>query len=72
MLAEVLIPESRLGTLTYLIPEKYSSPLSLNIYGNKVAIILWAKQPYAIVIKSEEVVKGYKNYFELLWKISKS
>lgn len=59
-----------LAEIKYL-PEKYSSPMAVNIYGNKVAIILWATSPYAIVIKSEEIVKGYKNYFELLWKLAK-
>lgn len=60
-----------LAEIRYL-SEEFSNPTSVNIYGNKVAIILWAKQPYAIVIKSEEIAKGYRNYFELLWKIAKS
>jgi hypothetical protein len=60
-----------LAEIKYL-PEKYANPVSVNIYGDKVAIILWATQPYAIVIKSNEVAKGYKSYFELMWKIAKS
>jgi hypothetical protein len=54
------------------LPEKYHSPLAVNVYGNKVAIILWSKKnPFAIVIKNDEISDGYKRYFELLWKISK-
>jgi len=54
------------------LPQKYSSPLAVNIYGDKVAIILWSKEnPIAIVIKNKEISQGYKKYFELLWKTAK-
>jgi len=55
------------------LPEKYSSPLAVNIYDDKVALILWSKEkPFAIVIKQKEIADGYKKYFELMWKIAKS
>ncbi|MBI2499167.1 hypothetical protein HYV88_02905 [Candidatus Woesearchaeota archaeon] len=51
------------------LPEKYSSPLAINIYSDKVAIILWSKEsPIAIVIKNKEISEGYRKYFELVWK----
>ncbi|MEK6928535.1 MAG: helix-turn-helix domain-containing protein [Nanoarchaeota archaeon] len=54
------------------LPQKYSSPLAVNIYGKKVALILWSKErPLAIVIKNEEIASGYRKYFELLWKIAR-
>ncbi|MEK6879235.1 MAG: helix-turn-helix domain-containing protein [Nanoarchaeota archaeon] len=60
-----------LAEIRYL-PEKYSSPLAINIYGDKVAIILWSKEnPFAILIKDKAISKGYKKHFELIWKISK-
>jgi sugar-specific transcriptional regulator TrmB len=60
-----------LSEIRYL-SEKYSSPLAVNIYGDKVAIILWSKEnPFAIVIKQKEIADGYKKYFELLWTIAK-
>jgi len=60
-----------LTEIRYL-PQKYSSPLAVNIYGNKVAIILWSKEnPFAIVIKEKEIAEGYRKYFELMWKIAK-
>ena len=59
-----------LAEIRYL-PEKYSNPVSVNIYNDKVAIILWANVPLAIVIKNREISEGYKNYFELMWNISK-
>lgn len=59
-----------LAEIKYL-PQKYANPVSVNIYNDKTAIILWATEPIAIVIKNKEVAEGYKNYFELMWKIAK-
>ncbi len=54
------------------LPQKYASPVALNIYGDKAAVILWSKDnPIAIVIKNKEIADGYKKYFELLWQISR-
>lgn len=54
------------------LPEKYHSPLAVNIYGKKVAIILWSrKNPLAIVINNAEIAEGYKKYFELLWRAAR-
>ena len=35
-----------------------SSPAVTNIYGNKVAIIIWTDEPEAVVIENEAVAKG--------------
>ena len=60
-----------LAEIRYL-PQKYESPVAVNIYGNKTAIILWAKQPIVIAIREKEIANAYKNYFELMWKIAKA
>lgn len=60
-----------LSEIRYL-PEKYANPLAINVYKNKVAIILWQEKPIAIVINQKEIAEGYKNYFELLWKIARA
>jgi sugar-specific transcriptional regulator TrmB len=54
------------------IPKEYSSPAAINVYGDNVAIILWSEEPIAILIKNKDIAKGYKNYFSLLWNVSKS
>ncbi len=59
-----------LADIRYL-PEKYANPVSVNIYGDKTAIILWAKEPMAIVIKNREITEAYRIYFELMWKIAR-
>lgn len=65
------IPKIPLSEIRFL-PEKYSSPLAVNIYGDNVAIILWSKEnPFAIVIKNKEISEGYRKHFEIMWKVSK-
>ena len=54
-----------LAEIRYL-PQKYESPVAVNIYGNKTAIILWAKQPIVIAIREKEIAEAYKKYFELM------
>jgi len=51
-------------------PQKYANPLAINIYKDKVAIILWKKEPFAIVIKNPEIANSYRMYFELMWRAS--
>jgi sugar-specific transcriptional regulator TrmB len=52
--------------------EDSQSPMAINIYGNKVAIVLWSKEnPFAILIKQKEIADSYRKHFELLWKIAK-
>ncbi len=56
---------------TRYLPEKYSSPVVINIYGDCVAMILWGKNPFAIVVEQNEFAQSYKKYFELMWKVAK-
>ncbi len=53
---------------TRFLDEKYASDAAINIYEDKVAIILWQEKPLAIVIKNKIIAEGFKKYFELLWK----
>ncbi len=65
------LPKIPLAEIKYL-PEKYSSPLAINIYGDRVAIIFWNKEkPLAILIKQKEIAEGYKKHFELMWNASR-
>jgi hypothetical protein len=53
------------------LPKKYSNPVAINIYSDKVAIVVWTEEPAAILIKNREVADGYRKYFELMWSIAK-
>lgn len=68
--SEQLKKKIPLAEIHYL-PQKYASPLAINIYKDKVAMILWKKEPLAIVIKNLEIAESYKKYFELMWKVAK-
>ncbi|MEK6873612.1 MAG: helix-turn-helix domain-containing protein [Nanoarchaeota archaeon] len=48
----------------------YQPPTLTYIYGDNTAIIIWSEIPTAFVIESKEAAEGYKNYFNLLWKIA--
>ncbi len=56
---------------TRYLAEKYADHMVINIYGNNVAMILWAKNPFAIVVEQEEFALGYRKYFEILWRVAK-
>ena len=53
------------------LPDEFASPVSTNVYGDKVAIIVWGVEPVAILIKSKEIAQAYHSYFSLLWSLAK-
>ena len=40
----------------------------INIYADKVAIVVWGKVPEAVVIHDNTVASSLRNYFDVLWK----
>jgi len=56
-----------------ILPDKFSSPIAINVYGNKTAILLGSEtlEPISILIEDEGLSNNYKTYFKLLWEISK-
>ncbi len=57
--------------LVRTLPKQYESPVSLNIYGGKVAIIVWGIEPAAILINNKNIMNAFRNYFNLLWGIAR-
>lgn len=52
--------------------KEVTSPSSMWVYGDHVAILVWSKEhPFAIRIISEEISMTYRNYFNGLWKSAK-
>jgi len=43
------------------------SPVSTNIYSDKVSIIMWEDNPKAILIKETSLANSFKSYFEFMW-----
>jgi sugar-specific transcriptional regulator TrmB len=47
------------------------SPAVTNIYGDKIAILIWTDEPEGIVIENAAAAKAYKSYFDVLWNHAK-
>lgn len=58
-----------LSKFRYL-PKEYDTDVSINIYGDKVAIIQWDKL-FVILIKDKEIAYAYRNYFGIIWSKAK-
>jgi len=53
------------------LPKEIELPAVIAVYGDKVAIAIFQKPYYAIVIESKDLAKTYKSLFEYLWKIAR-
>jgi sugar-specific transcriptional regulator TrmB len=53
------------------IPKKIESQSVINIYGDKVAIIIWTDPPEAVIIKNKTAAESFRNYFDIIWKSAK-
>ncbi len=53
------------------VPNVAESPAVTNIYGDKIAIIIWTDEPEAVVIENAAAAKAYKSYFDFMWKHAK-
>lgn len=54
------------------VPGVSESPAVTDIYGDKIAIIIWTDEPEAVIIENPEAAKAYKSYFDFMWKHSKT
>lgn len=58
-------------TESRILGKEFTSNSSVNVYGNKVSIILWGSEPFGILITSEEIAKSQTKHFDILWNIAK-
>ncbi len=63
--------EKRRLTHVKTLPKLYDSGMTINIYGDKSALVIWGKSPTTIMLKNKEVTRNFRHYFELLWSMSK-
>ena len=52
------------------IPDHLFNPNPTHIYGDKVAIIIWGRPMYGIIIKSRQLADANRKYFKMLWNIA--
>ncbi len=53
------------------LPSNFITKTQIFLYSNKSAIIIWSKEPLAILIESTEINEGFRKYFQFLWRISR-
>lgn len=53
-----------------LLPREYDSPLAINVYGNKVGMLIYSESPIGILIEDHNVAESFRNYFMLLWEMA--
>jgi len=53
------------------LPNIAESPAVTNIYGDKIAIIIWTDEPEGIIIENAAAAQAYKSYFDIFWKYAK-
>ncbi len=53
------------------LPRAYESPVTINIYGNKVGLLVWSEhKPMGILMKNNNVCNGFREFFNLLWDVA--
>lgn len=48
-----------------------TTPSEINIWSDKVMIVLLTKKPIVILVTNKKVAESFKQYFEVMWKIAK-
>lgn len=68
---EKKVHPAKMTEIRFFPGEISETPITTNIYSDKIALILWIDIPEAVVIKNKAAHDAYKSYFEILWKSSK-
>jgi len=48
-----------------------ASPAVTNIYGDKIAILIWTDEPEGVIIENKAAAEAYKSYFDFMWQHAK-
>lgn len=60
-----------LRELYFLPPDSLPINTEVNIYGNKVAYVVFKKEFFAIIIESAEIANTWRMVFGIIWKLCK-
>jgi len=53
------------------LPKNFQTATQILLFGDYSCILIWSTDPMAILIKNKEITKGFMQYFNFLWDISK-
>ena len=51
-----------------VLPKGFESNAVVNVFGNKVAIVLWKEYPSAFLIENKEVADSFRKWFNLIYR----
>ena len=54
------------------LPNKFFSPVTMAVYGDKTAIFIWTDLQFVVLIKDKDVSTSFNSYFNILWEIAKN
>ena len=50
--------------------EIFNMHFTINIYGDKTALVIWGRYPTYILIDRKEVSQNFRNYFNFIWRLA--
>lgn len=51
-----------------IMPTEYGSPIAINIYGDKIGLLIRSvRNPLGVLIKNKDTADGFRAYFDVLW-----
>ncbi|MEE9406193.1 MAG: helix-turn-helix domain-containing protein [Candidatus Aenigmarchaeota archaeon] len=60
-------------TKVRFMPKAYESPITINIYEDKVGLLIWSEhKPMGILMKNNNVGIGFREFFNMLWSVAET
>jgi sugar-specific transcriptional regulator TrmB len=53
------------------LPAGFSGPVTTEVYGEKVLLMVWEEEPIILMVKNPKVAKAYRRYFNIIWDMAK-
>ena len=47
------------------------SPIAVVVFGDFASLTIWEDEPFVIMIKDSSIAESFRNYFGIIWKVSK-
>ena len=63
--------EKEKNTEVRYLPKGYITPTAIDIFQDFVYIFMWDEKPFVFMIKNKFIAESFKQYFNVLWTISK-
>ena len=63
-------PKRPLWEIRFL-PETFNNPSGISVYGDISLILVYSRPAIIMAIKNPQVALGFKQQFDILWKIAK-